>query len=188
MSKAWEHTIANAIDDATSDEIRAYRIGFSGSSAKPNPDVLVKTPRDDYEIELKRSKNNRLYVDGEDLEQLVACENSYTTVWLVVKFNNREPVTIRYYGNMTGWTTSTEVSDQSDDESSTGNDDWNEMSIAERFAAITPECFDAHVTDGGNLRLDKPETDEWSSASAGLEDHMAILRDLGVKTENSITI
>jgi Holliday junction resolvase len=189
MSKQWEHQVANGIDEATDEETRAFRIGFSGSSAKPNGDVLITTPRECYALEVKRSKKDRFYIDAEDIDQLVECENSYTSVWLVMKFNNREPVSVRYYGNVTGWTTSTEVSDPSaDDESATDDSEWQSLSATERIARLFPDCFDAHVTPDGNLRVDKPDTDVWSSARGGIADELAILRDLGIRNENSIVV
>jgi len=167
MSKGYEHTIANGIHDATDDTVRAYRVGFSGSSNKPNPDVLVTTPRDNHAIEVKRTSKDRFYVESDDIEQLAACENSYTLPWLVVKFTHREPVTIRYFSE------------------ATGVDGWTQMSPAERVSKVTPDAFDSSVTDGGNLRLNRPTTDEWASSQSGVTDEVAVLRDIGITNESS---
>jgi hypothetical protein len=59
------------------------------------------------------------------------------------------------------------------------------MSPVEKMAAVTPDAFDAHVTDGGNLALQKPDSDNWPSAKAGESDEVAILRDLGITNEKS---
>jgi Holliday junction resolvase len=168
MSKAYEHVVANGIDAATDNEIRAFRIGFSGSSVGDNPDVLLVTPRDNYALEIKKTKSSgTFYVNGDDIEQLTRCINSHTTAHLVVKFSHREPVTITYYDDVTG------------------SDDFKSMSSVAKMAAVTPDAFDAHVTDGGNLALQKPDPDDWPSAKAGESDEVAILRDLGITNEKS---
>jgi Holliday junction resolvase len=167
MSKDYEHQIANGIHDATDDSVRAYRIGFSGSSNKPNPDVLVTTPRDNHALEVKRTSQDTFYVEADDIQQLANCENSYTLPWLVVKFTHREPVTIRYFSE------------------AAGVGDWEQLSVAERVSKVTPETFDSSVTDGGNLRLNRPSTDEWASSRGGVTDEVAVLRDIGIKNEES---
>lgn len=171
MSKQYEHDVANTIDRVTGDEVRAFRIGFSGSSAKPNPDVLVNTPRDDYALEIKDISRDRCTVRRDDVEQLVECRNSHTSVWLVINFNNRETITVRYYDAMTG-------------------DGFDEDSHpTEKFAALFPEACNAHVTDEcGNLIIEKPPSDEWTSKRRGEDDAIAILRDLGLKNPSSTAV
>jgi Holliday junction resolvase len=168
MSKQYENDLAKAIHDATDSNVRAYRCGFSGNNAMPQPDVLITTPDMNHAIEVKGPiASQRLYVDEEDIEQLVECQNDTTYVALVVKFQRRQPVVIRYYESMT-------------------NDGWNDLSAAEKLMKLTPEAFDAYVTTSGSLALNKPSTDDWPSARSGASDEDAVLSGLGVVTDKSI--
>jgi Holliday junction resolvase len=171
MSKDWENTVANEMHRSTDDWLRPYRCGYSGNSAIPQPDVLLTDATDgtNYALELKGPiKSERLYIEAEDIQQLVDCTNATTVAYFVVKFQNRRPVVIRYA------------------ESVFGVEDFDEKSDAEKLAYICPAAFDPHVTDSGNLRLDKPSLDDWPSATASADAHLCIMSDLGIVNENSV--
>lgn len=171
MSKQYENRIAREIHDHTGSEIRTYRCGYSGNNAMPQPDMLVTMPATNLAIELKGPiQSDTIYIDGEDLEQLIACTNADTVAALVVKFQRRSPVTIRWYGSVVG------------------REDWDDMEMLEKWEALVPEEFDAKVTDGGNLRLRKPDTDQWDSAKASEDDYVVICGDLGVPIDESTVI
>lgn len=173
MSHQWEHDIANGIYDCTGPDVRAYPCGYSGSNAMPQPDLLVTEPAQVYAIEAKGPiQSDHCYVEEEDVHQLVACENSYTSVHLAVKFRRREPLVLRYFGEVRG--RGTEVVP----------DDYDEKSPAEKFAWLTPEPFDGRVTADGRLALTKPDTDDWPSAKTGLDDVEAVASGLGLVYES----
>lgn len=169
MSKQKENERAKEIHRRTGPEVRAYRCGYSGSNAMPQPDILVTTPTNNHAIELKHRQGPTATIDSEDLDQLAECQNSYTIAYLVVKFPRYEPIVIRYYPNMLG------------------QDDWNEKSTAEKFAALVPKGLDGRVTPGGNLGLTL-NRDQWTSTKAGRPDTDAILDALGVPHESSTTV
>lgn len=169
MSKDYENTIANELYRETPNHIKAYRCGYSGSNAIPQPDVLVTTADDmNHALELKGPiASQYVSVDADDVAQVVDCGGPMTRSWVVVKFQNRRPVSIPYYAN------------------ATGVDGWGEMTPAARLAKVAPAPFDGRVTDSGTLRLTKPDTDDWPSARASPEDHVCILAGIGVSNETS---
>lgn len=163
MSKVYENEIANEIHRNTPTAIRSYRCGYSGSLAIPQPDLLVTAPDMLHAMELKGPiQLDRLYIDAEDIEQLVECENHQTAVYLVVKFQRRAPMVVRYYGDMTN-----------------ADEEWTDMTPTERLAVLVPDAFDPHVTDNDNLRIDKPTLDEWDSGY-GEDDYEQILHGVGI--------
>lgn len=169
MSHSYEHTVVNSIYNETPHYIKVYPCGFSGSNAIPQPDILVTEPHGlNHAIELKKSRSDYVYVDEEDIEQLIECEGPATPVYLVVKFTNRQPVVIRYYGDVTN-----------------APDGWDELSPTERFARLAPDAFDANVTDSGNLSLSRPSTEEWPSSRAGMDDAVAVVNGCGIDNEHS---
>lgn len=172
MSKQYENRMAKEMYRATHKHIRTFRCGFSGSNAMPQPDVLVTTADLDHALEIKGPiEQDHLYVKAEDIEQLVACETPWTAVYLAVKFQNREPVVVRYYGDVTDV------------------DEWEDLTQVERFARLFPDCFDAYETDAaGNLHIGKPDTDDWPSARAGTEDNIALLDGIAVPHDDSAEI
>lgn len=169
MSKQKENERAKEIHRRTGPEIRAYRCGYSGSNAMPQPDILVTTPTQNHAIELKHRQGPRAVIDAADLEQLVECQNSYTIAYLVVKFPLYEPVVIRFYPNIMG------------------EPEWNEKSTVEKFAALVPKGLDGRVTDGGNLGLTL-DKDGWPSSRSGRDDTDAILDAIGVPHEGASTV
>lgn len=171
MSKQYENDIAKAIFRNTGGEIRAYRCGYSGSNAMPQPDVLVTLPAQNVGMELKGPlKKDVIYVEQDDLEQLIECMNADTVVALVVKFQNRKPLVVRYYDAVVG------------------REEWDDISDLEKWEALVPEAFDPKLTDEGNLRIRKPDTDEWPSARASEDDYMEICGELGIPTTKSTEI
>lgn len=164
MSKKWENTIANEMYSVTEGAVRTYRCGHSGNSKHPQPDVLVTTSHGtNHALELKGPiLSPTLYINEEDLEQLVACQAAQTIPYLVVKFQNRRPLVVRY------WSKVPHI------------DGYEDMSVVEKFAAIVPEEFDPKATRGGMLRIKKPDVEDWSSGY-GKKDAVAILESLGIR-------
>ena len=178
MSSQYENTIAKRIHRQTPSHIRAYRCGYSGNNAMPQPDILVTTPSQNHGVELKGPiQSERVYIDDEDLEQLYECQNAYTSVYLGIKFQRREPLVVRYFEKLTGGQQSVD-----------GADEYNEMDIPDQFATLIPSAFNPRVTDADTLALDKPSTDDWPSATKGSDDVDALLSGMGVVTPDSIEV
>lgn len=173
MSSQYEHKIANGIYEETPQSVMAYRCGYSGNSKHAQPDVLVTTYSGNKGLELKGPiQSDNVYIDADDLHQLVACQNANTDVYLIVKFPRYEPVTIKYYGHMAG--------DRADE--------WNNMSVAERFAALAPAAFNARVTDSGSLAMSNPKDTDWPSTVSGKDDVTKILDDLGLPHDGAVHV
>jgi Holliday junction resolvase len=176
MSHQYENDMAKEMHRATGDDVRTYRCGYSGNNAMPQPDVLVATTYDNYALELKGPiQSDRCYVDEDDIEQLIECQNAYTRAVLVIKFPRREPLVVQFFQKLT-------------DEQHPEADEYNALSAAEKFAVLIPDAFDPRVTDSGKLAVSKPDTAVWPSASAGSADVDAILSGLGVPTEKSVQV
>ena len=170
MSKQYENDIAKWVYRKTSGGIRAYRCGYSGNNAMPQPDVLITEPTGTcHALEIKKSCSDKVYIDGEDIKQLIACQGAATMAHLVVKFNNRKPMVTRFYEDVTG-------------------EDWSDLTRTEKMCKVIPPCFNPRVTDGGSLALDKPTTDEYESARSSPPDWQVIADGLGLRTEQSTEI
>lgn len=172
MSKQWENEKAKEIHRQTGTDVRTYRCGYSGSNAMPQPDVLITTPTNNYAVEMKGPiAGEYCSVDEDDIEQIVECTNSYTTAALVIKFQNRETLVVRFF------------------DKASGIEAYDDLTPAEKFAALIPNEFDPRVTDSGTLRVTKPDLDSgWPSAQAGSGDVDAILSGLGIPTGDSVVI
>lgn len=167
MSSAYENTLAKTVTDNTDRQTKAYRCGYSGNNAFPSPDILITRPTQCYAVEVKGPiQSDRCYVDADELQQLVDCTNDYTTAHLAVKFSRRELVAARYFPRISG--------------SASHADDWDDMSIVERFDAMFGDAFDTRVTDSETLSIGIPDTDAWPSATAGHDDWEALLSRLGI--------
>lgn len=183
MSKQYENEVAKEMHRETGNAVRVYTAGYSGNNAFPQPDIHVATENMNHDLELKGPiAKDTVVVEDEDLEQLVACQNGYTAVYLVVKFPHREPLVIRYYGALSG-------SSAADD----GLGEWAEKSIPERFEALAPDCFNPRTSTANKsgttrLYLDKPETDEWTSTRAGRDDVTTIIEELGIQGAVTMTM
>jgi Holliday junction resolvase len=176
MSKQWENDMAKEIYRATDDHIKTYTCGYSGNNAFPQPDILITDVSMNHGAELKGPiQSDVCYVDENDIEQLLDCQNSNTAVYLVVKFSRREPIVMRYFEKLTG-------------KQHRNADEYNDMSPAEKFAVLAPNCTNARVTSAGTLALDKPSTDDWPSATEGSEDHVAIMSGIGLVTDDSVAV
>lgn len=172
MSKQWENEKAKEIHRQTGTDIRTYRCGYSGNNAMPQPDVLITTPMNNYAVEMKGPiAGEYCRVQTDDIDQLIECTNSYTTAALVVKFQNRETLVVRFF------------------DKASGIEAYDDLSDAEKFAALIPNEFDPRVSDAGTLMLTKPDLDsDWPSATAGSNDVDAILSGLGIPTDDSVVI
>lgn len=167
----YENDIAVDIHRRTPSDFRVYTCGYSGSNAMPQPDILITTPTNNHAVELKKRREDVVYIESDDLEQLAACQNSHTIAYLVVKWPHYEPLVIRYWPNMI-----------------LADEDWNKKSVVEKFAAVAPPEFEAEVTEvGGNLKL-VLDRDQWTSAKAGRDDTAVILTALGVPFDESTMV
>lgn len=150
--RRWENETAVEIYRQSEGRVYAWPAGYSGNGAAPAPDIFVARPNKLAGYELKRTDQDRFYVDADDLRQLLELAQPWFHVELVVKFSYREPVFIR----------PTRVQQVPDDPAT----------IVERFSTAVPEVFRA---DGSyrqddsptSLRLDKPDRDAWPSAKTG---------------------
>lgn len=151
----YENKLANHVHEDTTDEVRVYPIGYSGNHAMPAPDILFTTGEKILGVEVKRSTistgDYSYILHSDDFEQMCALENENTDVGFAVKFTRRELYVLP------------DVSVP---------DDPSEY--ADRLAEEVYDCFEPHVTDSGNLRLTKPETDEWPSATRGMDDSIVM--------------
>lgn len=159
----YDNQISNQLQEATDEAVQVSSMRGSGNTKHPQPDVLVRRSHHDVALELKRSgvaTGEYIYIDEEDLLQLAACRNEITHAHLGLKFTHRELVVV--------W-----VPQHAND------DEKVVQSVADAF----PDPFEAHVTDGGNLRLTKPQTGAWPSSQAGKGDVEAIADALSLKLE-----
>lgn len=150
----YDNDLANALNDATDENIRASSMRGSGNTGYPECDVLLRTPKVDHAIEAKKkfwdTGDRGLYINEEDLEQLWQCKNVYTKVWLAIKFSRRELLFIPAE---------------------------NPTVIMDAIS----DAFNVSYTGGGNLRGVKPDTDMWPSTQSGKEDVDVILSRLGLQ-------
>lgn len=148
----YEKDVAAAVENNTRDNTRVvFGGGTSGNVRIPQPDLHITsgdigTVKVDN-VEIKRSTQDRFYIEAEDFEQLLETGNSYTNTFVMMKFTRREPLVFFILPHE-------EAAD-----------------VVSRI----PECFDPHVTKSGSLRLSKPSTENWPSATAGRVDWKALL-------------
>jgi hypothetical protein len=119
--------------------------------------VLVRTPKGDHAIELKKASwdtgTRRQIADEEDIGQLGECANLYTRIWFGVSMSNRQ---LMFVGPL--------------DPTDTG----------ESLEKQIPDCFEPSYTDSGYLRVTKPEASQWPSSQSGNDDVDIILEALGL--------
>lgn len=159
----YDNEVANALQERTPDDVAAHSMRGSGNTTHPQPDVLVRRSHHDVALELKRSSvatGEYCYIDEEDLLQLAACRNEITHAYLGLKFTHRELVVV--------W-----VPQHADDPDK----------VVQSVAGAFPDPFDGHVTDGGNLRLTKPQTEAWPSATSGRDDVDVLADELNIELE-----
>lgn len=164
MSKQWENDLAREIWHADPPYVRAYRAGYSGSGAMPQPDVLVHDNSTGmaYAIESKGPiKNDQVAIDDDDADQMEACRSHMTQSWLVVKFRNRAPINIPLLET----------------------DGYDDRTPLEQLQFIIQESYpflNARIPGEKYLYIDKPSLDDWESARASEDDYREILRGIGV--------
>lgn len=155
--KQRESEIVNELNRNTGESVRAYPCGDSGNHATASPDILVTVKHGHgvctvHAIEWKRTSvdaGEYAYKDV-NVQQLASCRNVYTDSAVVIEFTNRE---IAYCPLV---------------------DRVVENDLMESLR-VPPE-LQPHVTDGGSLRVTKPDTDEWPSKRGG-RDALAVLAD-----------
>lgn len=157
--KDYDNQIANELQRRTDDSVSVHSMRGSGNTVHPQPDVLIRRPHHDVALELKRTSvatGEDYYIVGEDLFQLAECRNDYTHSWLGVKFSRRELLMLWVPGHVPSSRTPTALCE------------------------AAPRALDSHVTEGDRLRLTKPETSQWPSATAGRDDIEVIADELGI--------
>jgi Holliday junction resolvase len=168
--KSFENELVNDINRDDTSLASAWPLGYSGSHATVDADILLTTARSNYAVEAKTASTEYSRVDNDQLERLVATENPYTSAVLFVKFSNRRPVTVQHYGKI---------------EHEDRPDDWDEYTAADRFAFFVPEVFDPRVTDSGTLALTRPSLDDWPSSRASAPSYACLLGDCGLANDFS---
>ena len=160
--KRYENDVARELTRDTDDDCVAWPAGYSGNIAVPAPDIVGLTDKCGFALELKKYSDD-ISIPHSDLAQLLAVQKQYLDVGLLVKFSHREPVLI-------------EPEPRSLDAFTVEDD----IGVIERFMRGADSAFDPHRVDGpsgedGALRLSKPSTDDWSSATSG-EDAVGVVR------------
>lgn len=165
MSRQYENDIAKWIWHADPPYVHAYRAGFSGSGAMPQPDVHIfdNSTGMAHDLELKGPiAGDSVQIDRDDAQQLDACRSNLTRAYLVLKFQNRAPIVIPL------------MDIQGDDE---------ERRPLEQLEFIANEMYpflNARIPGDEYLYLDKPSLDDWTSATAAKADGREILRGIGI--------
>lgn len=178
--KDFENELTNKLDRAVGNHVNVYPVGYSGSHATSAEDILVTDASTglNYALEVKNyTTKERCYIEPDQLEALVDRNNGQTVCALVMKFSRREALVVRYFDELTGGQMQVD-----------GAEAYNDASVAEKFAALIPDAFRPKVTDSGNLRLVKPDTDDWPSATSGVSDEDAVLSGLGITTQKSVEV
>jgi len=152
-----DNSVANALIEATDETVDAHSMRGSGNTKHSQCDVLLRTPKVDWAIELKRSSigtDERTQIaDEEDLHQLADCANTYTRIGFGIKLTNRQLCFV----------------------------EASPIYTADTLVERLPNCFDANHTDSGNLTIRKPEASEWPSAQSGESNADVILNEVGWK-------
>lgn len=155
----YDNEVAIDVDEKTDELVTVHPSRGSGNTKTPQLDVLVRTPKVDHFIELKKYScsrgDRRTAFDTDDLEQIEQCANVYTRVYIGVRFSNCQLVFF-------------EVKETDD--------------VGQYIVDHMPSAFDANYTDSGNVSLRKPvDTDVWPSYSSGKDDVDVILEDIGLQ-------
>ncbi|UBF23191.1 Holliday junction resolvase [Haloarcula tailed virus 2] len=166
--RQYEKRIANDLYDATPPAVKVYPCGFSGNGAIPQPDILISAQDGNYAVEMKKSKKDRFYIDGEDLLQLFECTNKNTEAVIMMKFSYMEPLIFKPFKPIKHESGETTVLPH----------DPTEHELAKHAVKNCPLVFRAHATNAGSLRFDKPTTDEWCSSTAGKSDEDCVVNKL----------
>lgn len=170
MSKQYENDIAREIWHADPPYVRAYRAGFSGSGAMPQPDIHLfdNSTGMAHDLELKGPiAKDQVDIHREDAQQLDDCRSNMTRSYLVIKFQNRAPIVIPL------------MDIQGDDE---------EREPLEQLCFIANEMYpflNPRIPGDEWLYLDKPDVDNdaedgWPSARSSGDDFREILRGIGI--------
>ena len=166
MSHQYENRIAKEIWHAEPVYVRAYRAGYSGSGAMPQPDVHIKDNSSgmSHDVEIKGPiKGDTVKIDADDANQMEGCRSHMTRSHLTIKFQNRAPITIPLLDT----------------------DGYDERTPLEQLKFIADESYpflNARIP-GEYLYLDKPSLDDWESATAAKDDFREILRSVGIYKE-----
>jgi len=153
-----EHELAKEVHDITGGSVIPLRAGWSGNSAVPAPDLLIPYKGSLRAIEIKTSKQKRMVVSQEDVEDVIHWSMEMTEVptypYLTVKFTYYEAQTMPL------------------------RMPWDVEKSFEVMADETP--YDSKVTRGGNISFGHPTHYDCDvpSAVSSAGDGVAMLRDL----------
>lgn len=169
-----EHSLATSLNKVETD-VRAFTCGYSGnSSIEGAADVIVLKPVDQitnvasaFFMEVKsysgeRGKRITLQASGDDtfidqLEELIENTPTYAQEILAVKLDRCELVLF--------------LPEQFLDEA---------QKRADGEDVDSDHPFVPRVTDGGNVSIRKPQTDEWPTARSGRSNVDVICESIGV--------
>lgn len=196
--KRFELDIKNSVNDATEEWVKAHRPDFSGNSNGEVADVMVVWQANRYGdqqpsghperhvayVELKKRSgvkegNRKVVMSGssegqsgmDELEELIEESPSWSKTYVGVKFPNRELIAINA-NVLRHWLRREE-------------EGWGQDVLAgdDFFDDEYQKCelHGARLTRGHNISMVKPELDYWESSTAGKDDHVKLLHEIGVE-------
>lgn len=150
------------VDRGLTTQYRLIPSGWSGNHNIPSGDLDIVGPQYNYTLELKNTNDETGFrigggEEGSDIDQLSDCAyNVHTRSWVVLSFKNRE-------------TTVFELDDPQNPQQS--------------LVDNCPSAFNPRSTRTGNVLVDKPSLDDWSSARSGCSDVNVLIEALDIGTE-----
>ena len=172
--KTYELDQKNAVMGMTADEVVALRPDFSGNSRYSVADVIVLWPGEDDTIrgafiEMKKrtaeSGKRKIVMAGSsdgqngvgELEELVENTPPWGDAYVVVKFDHRETIVL---------------------DAELLLEQLREDTSDDYYTDATDH--DVRQTRGGNISMRKPTLDDWQSSTSGEDDHIKLLKEIGV--------
>lgn len=150
--RRYEHQVSNAVYEQSEGAVLSWTAGYSGSSAKPSPDVISLCTGRACGWELKKTAQDTFGIAESDLRQLLDIQTNFFDVGLVIKFSNREPLVVQpAFPSLDAFA-------------------LDDVDPIENFIHAIPDCFDPRRSDDGEestLRISRPSLDEWDSAQSG---------------------
>lgn len=159
MSRQYEYQLAAAADENSDETVTVvFGGGMSGNVRIPQPDLFLYVFSDPnaFAIEVKRTTQDALYIEKEELEQLHESAGLGVVPLLFVRFTNKEALCIPIPYSYSPKTQSEPSMEHLD----------------------VPDAFDAAITDAGSLRLRRPG-ESWKSARIADDDHEVLLEVVG---------
>lgn len=166
----YENEVAKNMYRGTGSSLYPIRAGYSGNGAYPLPDVAVHDQHTGilHHLEIKHVATDTASVEEEDdLQQLDALRGPNAKAWLVIKFSRRAPLTIP-------------LLDHREKEFETIAHKlvftMNKMDVLGTFNPRV-RTAESGIT---RLYIDKPDLDNWISATEADDDYEEILSSMGL--------